>query len=622
MDNFRWIVNYDGDDAGRMIGRAILSNQLGALHEASDRIKLGNEIVEKWSNDHGGVTISNGGDQGAFEVPHEALESLDQLMRDYHFATQLTMSMGVGKTLSESGKALLAAKFRGKNQIVYYDFSVENDLEKVKNNLTHGTASEEEKKQGEAYLQPTEQEIPMDEKDKYKNAYAQTDPEPLWNSEEPDDAGGPQPMHDSEQLPTDGTLTQEHDCPYCNELQAQNITDEDCPYCADTGHDPNAPDHLDDCQYCAVMSHDPDMEGHTDDCAYCQEMAMHDPMMDGHADDCPYCARSHDPNMEGHPEDCQYCARADQWNGGNGQEIEPSSPSSQVLPTTQDSQDYDGQDLPRPDLDKPSAISAVPSGLGFNTDSQTNENIKLEDTQGKQDPNMDAQMAQASNPEGQETVNDIIGEIDAVPTDEVPGRPKINQTDDANMAIGTNMEGNVSREDSYSQDVPTDLGLGEEPDNDSPDISSVLKEGLDNHADSIKREKVMEMVGEALEGFKASKMIIERAKTEAPQFYQSSIAMLKAMIEMCKMLGLDQQQAMTPSGVLNPQASADEPIVDSKDQVEDPEASYEAHMSQPGNTPMGGPESAEQDGHPNYSNLFPPHPDGKAGNSDPKLQGL
>ena len=59
------------------------------------------------------------------------------------------------------------------------------------------------------------------------------------------------------------------------------------------------------------------------------------------------------------------------------------------------------------------------------------------------------------------------------------------------------------------------------------------------------------MVGEALEGFKASKNILERAKTEAPQLYTSSIAMLKAMIEMCKMLGLDQEQAFAqPSGAV------------------------------------------------------------------------
>jgi len=154
--------------------------------------------------------------------------------------------------------------------------------------------------------------------------------------------------------------------------------------------------------------------------------------------------------------------------------------------------------------------------------------------------------------------------------------------------------------------------LGEESEDGSLDVTSVLKEGLDNHADNIQRERVVEMVGEALEGFKGCKMILERAKTEAPQLYTSSLSMLKAMIEMAKLLGLDQDQAAEPSGVLeSPQESA-----------------LDGQM----NTPSAGmPESeandsyaqadAEADGHPNYDNLFPAHPESGGGSNDPKLRG-
>lgn len=615
MDNFQWILAYDGDSAGRLVGRAILSNNLSKLSEVSARINLGHELVHKWAMDHGGSVISGGGDEGTFQIPHEALEFVEQLRHDYHFATQLTMSLGVGQTLSEAGKSLLAAKFRGKNQTVFYDFSVEDELQKVKNNLEEGIASEAERKNGEAYLQPQEQETVMDGKDKMLN-----------KNEEEDDAGGPVPLHDSERIaPTDGTLTQEHDCPYCSELQAQNITDEDCPYCtAPAAHDPNADGHTDDCQYCAVMNHDPDAEDHAADCQYCAEMDTHDPAAEGHPDDCPYCASSHDPNMEGHPDDCQYCARAGANAGGDDQTVLPSPPSTQILPTTTTSQNYEGQDFARPSMDKPAAISSVPSGLGVNTDSPTNENIKLQDLQGEESeiPQAAPEMGQEAGPEGQDTVQSIVAEIDAIPTNEVPERPKVEQADAADLPDGANMEDNVSRPENYSQDVPTDLGTGQQADySDSPDVTSVLREGLDNHADNIQREKVMEMVGEALEGFKASKKIIERAKMEAPQFYQSSIAMLRAMIEMCKMLGLDQDAAAEESGVMGPEGKIDEPIFHPENQVEDPETSYEAQMSHPGDQPMGGPDSAEQDGHPNYANLFPPHPDGKDGTSDPKPPG-
>lgn len=597
MDNFQWVLAYDGDNAGKLVGRAILSNSLDTLHEVSKRINLGHELVQKWAMDHGGSVISGGGDEGTFQVPHEALDNIEQLRSDYHFATQLTMSLGIGKTLSEAGKSLLAAKFRGKDRAVFYDFSVENELQKVKQDLEQGTASEAERKNGEAYLQPMAQESVMDGKDKMLNKNAGASAEPMWDSEPP----------------VNEIMAEDHDCPYCNELQSQNITDEDCPYCAASPvHDPASEEHPDDCPYCAVMNHDPEAEGHADDCQYCQEMAMHDPMMDGHADDCPYCARSHNPSEEGHPDDCQYCARAGNNAGGDDQTVSLSPPSTEVLPTTQDSQNYAGQDMARPSLDKPSAISAIPSGLGFNTDSPTNENIKIQDLQG--DNNEEPQApGQEVSPENQETVQSIVAEIDAIPTNEVPERPKVEQIDDADLPAGSNMEGNVSRPESYSQDVPTDLGLGEQPENHAPDVTSVLREGLDNHADLIQRERVMEMVGQALEGFKANKKIVERAKTEAPQFYEASISMLRAMIEMCKMLGLNQDMP-SPSGV-------DEPIVDTQNQAADPEASYEAQMTQPGDQPMGGPGSAEQDGHPNYANLFPPHPDGKDGSNAPKPPG-
>jgi hypothetical protein len=106
---------------------------------------------------------------------------------------------------------------------------------------------------------------------------------------------------------------------------------------------------------------------------------------------------------------------------------------------------------------------------------------------------------------------------------------------------GDEMEDNVSRPEGYDEEqAPSDMGLSE--DEDSPDLTEVLKGGLDSHAESIKRDKIVDMVGQALEGFKANKQILERAKEKAPELYDSCIAMLRAMIEMSKMLGLGEEQ--------------------------------------------------------------------------------
>lgn len=549
MDNFQWILAYDGDNAGRLVGRAILSDNPQSLSDVSQRINLGHEIVKQWAEKRGGSIISGGGDEGTFQIPMFAIQDIGQLRVDYQNATNLTMSVGVGRTLSEAGKSLIVSKFRGKNQVVFYDTTVEQEILKVQDHLVQGNASAEEKKQGEAYLQPKVQGTTM-------NKDQSLDP----------------------------NASQKHNCPYCQELETQNIHDEDCPYCQQMGaHDPNSEGHADDCPYCAVMNHDPGAEGHTDDCPYCQEALMHD------------------PNMEGHEADCPYCTRAAAEYGGDDQSVDPSAPPAETLPTTQSSQDYARQDLPTPDLDKPPAISRYPDKLAAPTDTDTNENIKLQDLQGEE--NETPQTSQAIDPESEETVQSIMEEIDALSPDQQAPRQEVNQTDDANLAIGTNMEGNVSRVDSYSQDVPTDLGLGEQPENGAPDISSVLQEGLDNHSDSIQRERVCDMVGQALEGFKASKMILERAKTEAPQLYDASIAMLKAMIEMCKMLGLtgeESGQEKLNDVLAEPSVPAEEPGGPVSQQA-DPNATI--------------------DGHPDYNNLYPAHPDSRGGTTDPKLQG-
>lgn len=105
-------------------------------------------------------------------------------------------------------------------------------------------------------------------------------------------------------------------------------------------------------------------------------------------------------------------------------------------------------------------------------------------------------------------------------------------------------EHGISRPEDYDENQG-DLGLSEEEadNNDEPNINDVLKDGLDSHAENIKREKVLNMVGEALEGFKSQKQILDKAKDQAPELYDSCISMLKAMIELCSLAGIDQGQA-------------------------------------------------------------------------------
>jgi hypothetical protein len=107
--------------------------------------------------------------------------------------------------------------------------------------------------------------------------------------------------------------------------------------------------------------------------------------------------------------------------------------------------------------------------------------------------------------------------------------------------------------------VPPVEGDVEEQHDEDPEMIDILRDGLDSHADSIKQDKVRQMVGEALEGFKANKQVLERAKTQAPEFYNASITMLKVMIEMASMLGLS-------APAENPQDSSENPAENPMDE--------------------------------------------------------
>src|ERR1700676_1623108 len=94
-------LTYDADGAGRQCGKAIIANDEEALHNISAKIDLGHEIVNEWVVEHGGKRISGGGDEGSFKLPVDATEKIEELREKYFKATGLTISVGIGKDLSE-----------------------------------------------------------------------------------------------------------------------------------------------------------------------------------------------------------------------------------------------------------------------------------------------------------------------------------------------------------------------------------------------------------------------------------------------------------------------------------------------------------------------------------------
>lgn len=132
MDPLKVYVSWDGDAIGQRVGRATISDDVEEVRRVDQAIQAGNEIWRNWALAQGGSIVEIGGDEGRVEVPASALADLPQICETYKTAVDATVSVGLGRKLSESAKALMAAKLRGKNRVVLYDQSVEQTLAEVK----------------------------------------------------------------------------------------------------------------------------------------------------------------------------------------------------------------------------------------------------------------------------------------------------------------------------------------------------------------------------------------------------------------------------------------------------------------------------------------------------------
>lgn len=278
-------------------------------------------------------------------------------------------------------------------------------------------------------------------------------------------------------------------------------------------------------------------------CPYCEALKIVEP--EEELKECPYCIKE-DENIDSckycmdiddkKPE-CKYCNREDQT-------LEQEIPSIQE-PTTQSSQDFASQGLNEPAIPKPQVGDLGPIEAAIIPDESTPSNTILED---QNPPPKEMIKEGVVLDHSKEAIEQILNEIEGGST------PKeiAQNIDSTELAVGTEMEGNVSRQAGFESQTPGEMGMPGGSVSEEPNMMGVLSEGFDHYQDDIQRERVINMVSQALQGFKQCKPILDKAQTQAPQLYNSSLVMLKAMIEMAKMLGLNQQ-------VTEPIIQSDEP---------------------------------------------------------------
>jgi hypothetical protein len=125
-------VAWDGDHIGRQVGRASRNDDVEGLRRISQAIDQGNNIWRSWVESTGGSLISCGGDEGRAEVAADRIGELPAIREQYAGKVGSTVSVGVGMKLSEAEKALIAAKLKGEDQIVFFSNECDELIEKAR----------------------------------------------------------------------------------------------------------------------------------------------------------------------------------------------------------------------------------------------------------------------------------------------------------------------------------------------------------------------------------------------------------------------------------------------------------------------------------------------------------
>lgn len=111
---------------------ARLNDDLVELRRISQVIEAGNKLWESFAQRSEGQLCGSGGDEGAVSVEATHLGELPLIAQQYADSVGATVSVGIGMKLSESSKAVLIAKLRGKNQIVLWEPSMQAEIDAVK----------------------------------------------------------------------------------------------------------------------------------------------------------------------------------------------------------------------------------------------------------------------------------------------------------------------------------------------------------------------------------------------------------------------------------------------------------------------------------------------------------
>ncbi len=296
------------------------------------------------------------------------------------------------------------------------------------------------------------------------------------------------------------------------------------------------------------MCHDLEVKEGEESCPYCIDNAAEGPKQpEISEEDCAFCKEKEAGEMG----NCPYCKDKKVDNIAAKEEAE-----------------YREMGWTPPEIGKPNIDDHAPIGQNAPMDVEPSEDLNqtLSD-QRDVAPSQDASV----DPEDNHSKKALVSIAEEIGNDGNPPESAVDAIGQEDIGSGDDMEGNISRPEGFNQNTPSDMGeegtngISEsKPDDDEPNFSSILEEGLDEHADSIQKERAVQMVSKALVEFKGCKDILEQNKAQMPQLYNASISILKAMIEMATVLKLRGNSPVQDESVLGQEQEALQPEIENE----------------------------------------------------------
>lgn len=122
-------VTLDGDNIGNVVFQAEQSDDEQKLIEVDQRISSGTQVMKMWAEENNGKVVQVGGDEGLLKVPRKAIERIEELRQRYYDSVKATVTVGVGKKISEAMAARQLGKLQGKNRTVEFSETTKQELE-------------------------------------------------------------------------------------------------------------------------------------------------------------------------------------------------------------------------------------------------------------------------------------------------------------------------------------------------------------------------------------------------------------------------------------------------------------------------------------------------------------